>query len=129
MNSELMGQRLKCIREIFRLSQNDVAEKLGVSKISIARLEKGSVRSDFLIKALMFYGQYISLDRLFNEKMPILECLQEEIASPKSELMKNRVSLIRETVNVLFENFRTEQNTKMDDILRRFNAKMDAVED
>ena len=124
-----MGQRLKKIREIFRLSQNDVADKLGVSKISIVRLEKGSVRSDFLIKALMFYSQYISLDRLFNEKMSIIECLQEEITLPKSELMKKRVSLIRETVNELFEDFRKEQNSKMDDILRRFNARMDAVDD
>lgn len=129
MNSEQMGQRLKKIREIFRLSQNDVADKLGVSKISIVRLEKGSVRSDFLIKALMFYSQYISLDRLFNEKMSIIECLQEEITLPKSELMKKRVSLIRETVNELFEDFRKEQNSKMDDILRRFNARMDAVDD
>lgn len=129
MNSEQLGQRLKKIREIFRLSQNDVADKLGVSKISIVRLEKGSVRSDILIKALMFYGQYISLDRLFNEKMSILECLQEEITLPKSELVKKRVSLIRETVNELFEDFRKEQNSKMDDILRRFNARMDAVDD
>ncbi|MCD7941262.1 MAG: hypothetical protein LUH50_15095 [Bacteroides intestinalis] len=111
------------------MSQNDVADKLGVSKISIVRLEKGSVRSGFLIKALMFYSQYISLDRLFNEKMSIIECLQEEITLPKSELVKKRVSLIRETVNELFEDFRKEQNSKMDDILRRFNARMDAVDD
>jgi transcriptional regulator with XRE-family HTH domain len=129
MDSERLGQRLKAIREVFKLSQNDVAEKLGVNKINIVRLEKGSVRSDFLLKALGFYGQYISLDRLFNEKMSILECLQEEIASPTGELVKNRVSLVRENVNELFEDFRKEQNQKMDDILRRFNAKMDAVDD
>lgn len=129
MDSERLGQRLKAIREVFKLSQNDVAEKLGVNKINIVRLEKGSVRSDFLVKALVFYGQYISLDRLFNEKMSILECLQEEIASPTGELVKNRVSLVRETVNGLFEDLRKEQNKRMDDILRRFNAKMDAVDD
>ena len=129
MDSVRLGQRLKVIREIFKLSQNNVAEKLGVNKIYIVRLEKGSVRSDFLLKALEFYGQYISLDRLFNEKMSVLECLQEEIASPTGELVKNRVSLVRETVNDLFEDFRKEQNKKMDDILRRFNAKMDAIDD
>ena len=129
MNSEQLGLRLKNVRETFKLKQSDVAEKLGVGQSYITRLEKGAVRSDLLIKALVFYGQYISLDRLLNEKMSILECLQEEITLPTSELIKSRVSLIREIVNGLFEDFKKEQNEKVNEVLKRFNAKMDAVDE
>lgn len=68
------------------------------------------------------------LDRLFNEKMSILEIMQEELVSPTSELLKNRASLIRESVNELFEQYQTEQNSRLADIQNRFNAKMEALE-
>lgn len=68
------------------------------------------------------------LDRLFNEKMSILEIMQEELVFPTSELLKNRASLIRESVNELFEQYQTEQNSRLADIQNRFNAKMEALE-
>lgn len=129
MDSEQLGKRLKTVREIFKLSQTEVAEKLGVTQTYIFRLENGKgMNSDFLIKALEFYASYISLDRLFNEKMSILEIMQEELVSPTSELLKNRASLIRESVNELFEQYQTEQNSRLADIQNRFNAKMEALE-
>lgn len=128
MNSEQLGLRLKTVRETFKLSQNDVAEKLEVGQSYIVRLEKGSVRSDFLIKALAFYSQYISLDRLMNEKKSILECLQEELTSPTTELVKKRMSSVREMVNEMLEEFKKEQNNQIDEVLKRFNARVDAVD-
>ena len=99
MNSEQLGQRLKKVREIFNLSQFDVAKEIGVTQVYISRMENGSVKSDFLIRVLEFYSQYISLDRLLNENISILECIQEELVSPTSDLMKNRAALVRELVN------------------------------
>lgn len=117
------------VREIFKLSQTEVAERLGVTQTYIFRLENGKgMNSDFLIKALEFYASYISLDRLFNEKMSILEIMQEELVSPTSELLKSRASLIRESVNELFEQYKTEQNSRLADIQNRFNVKMEALE-
>lgn len=128
MNSEQLGQRLKIVREMFGLSQRNVAEKLGVRQGYISRLESGSMSSGFLLDVLEFYRQYISLDRLLNEKMSILECIQEELVSPTNELMKNRTVLVRELVNRLFESFREAQNTQIEEIVRKFNLKMDALD-
>jgi len=129
MNSEQLGQRLKKVREIFNLSQFDVAKKIGVTQVYISRMENGSVKSDFLIRVLEFYSQYISLDRLLNENISILECIQEELVSPTSDLMKNRAALVRELVNGLFETFRKEQDAHIDEIVKLFNLKMDALDE
>ena len=129
MNSEQLGQRLKKVREIFNLSQFDVAKEIGVTQVYISRMENGSVKSDFLIRVLEFYSQYISLDRLLNENISILECSQEELVSPTSDLMKNRAALVRELVNGLFETFRKEQDAHIDEIVKLFNLKMDALDE
>ena len=129
MNSEQLGQRLKKVREIFNLSQFDVAKEIGVTQVYISLMENGSVKSDFLIRVLEFYSQYISLDRLLNENISILECIQEELASPTSALMKNRAALVRELVNGLFETFRKEQDAHIDEIVKLFNLKMDALDE
>ena len=129
MNSEQLGQLLKKVREIFNLSQFDVAKEIGVTQVYISRMENGSVKSDFLIRVLEFYSQYISLDRLLNENISILECIQEELVSPTSDLMKNRAALVRELVNGLFETFRKEQDAHIDEIVKLFNLKMDALDE
>lgn len=128
MNSEQLGQRLKKVRELFGLSQHDVAKKLGVTQVYISRLEAGSISSSFLISALEFYGQYIRLDRLLNEKVSILECIQEELSSPTSELMDNRVTLVHELVDDLFDAFKEEQSAKIDEIRKRIHAKVDTLD-
>lgn len=128
MNSEQLGQRLKKVRELFGLSQHDVAKKLGVTQVYISRLEAGSISSSFLISALEFYGQYIRLDRLLNEKVSILECIQEELSSPTSELMNNRVTLVHELVDDLFDAFKEEQSAKIDEIRKRLHAKVDTLD-
>lgn len=129
VNVEQLGLRMKKIREMLNLSQLQVAEKLGVTQTYIWRLENGSAKADFLIRAIEFYNQYISLDRLMNENMSILECIEEELASPTSELMKKRAVLVRVMMNELFETFRQEQNVHIDKLVKRFNAKMDALDD
>ena len=129
MNSEQLGQRLKKVREIFNLSQFDVAKEIGVTQVYISRMENGNVKSDFLIRVLEFYSQYISLDRLLNENISILESIQEELASPTSALMKYRAALVRELVNGLFETFRKEQDAHIDEIVKLFNLKMDALDE
>lgn len=129
MNSVQLGQRLRTVREMFNLSQLYIAKKLEVSQGYVSRLESGSMSAGFLIKALEFYSQYISLDRLINEKISILECIQEELASPTCELMKNRVELVRGAIDELFDAFKKEQNSRVEDIAKRLHVKMDALDD
>lgn len=129
MNTEQLGQRLKTIREIFNMGQLYIANKLGVPQSYISRLENGSMSACLLIKALEFYSQYISLDRLLNERMSILECIQEELGSSTSELMKNRVALVRESIDELFDTFKKEQDSRVDEIVKRLHVKMDALDD
>lgn len=129
MNSEQLGQRLKAVREMFNLSQLYVATKLGVPQGYISRLESGSMSAGFLIKVLEFYSQYISLDRLLNEKVSILECIQEELSAPANELIKNRVALVRGSIDELFDAFKKEQDSRVDEIVKRLHVKMDALDD
>lgn len=89
MNSEQLGKRLR----IFGMSQTEVAEQVGVTQTYIHRLEKDDrINSDFLINVLVFYNRYISLDKLFNEKMSINEAMQEELITPTEELIRNRAT-------------------------------------
>jgi transcriptional regulator with XRE-family HTH domain len=129
MNSEQLGKRLRTVRELFNMSQTEVAEQIGVTQTYIHRLEKGNrINSDFLINVLVFYSRYISLDRLFDEKVSIHEAMQEELKTPTGELIRNRAALVQESVNGLFENLRVEQDRLITEMKGRFNAKMNALE-
>ena len=128
MNSEQLGKRLRTVRELFNMSQTEVAEQVGVTQTYIHRLEKGNrVNSDFLINVLVFYNRYISLDKLFNEKISIHEAMQEELTTPTGELIRNRAELVQGSVNALFDNLKAEQDKLIAEMRDRFNAKMDAL--
>jgi len=130
MNSEQLGKRLRTVRELFGMSQTEVAKQVGVTQTYIHRLEKGNrVNSDFLINVLVFYNRYISMDKLFNEKISIHKAIQEELTTPTGELIRNRAALVQESVNGLFESLKTEQDRMIEDMKKRFNAKMGALED
>lgn len=128
MNSKVLGKRFKILRDMLGFTQTEVAEQLGVTQTYITRLENGNgVNSDFLIKILSFYGQYISIDRLLNENISIHEIMQEELATPTSELIKARISLMQESVNKLLESFKAEQNDAILKLQKYLNTKIDVL--
>lgn len=129
MDSKILGRRMRAVREKLGLNQKDIAEALGVGQPYIVRLESGGVKTDFLLKALTFYKQYISLDRLFNEEMSILECMAEEMNSPRKELIDRRAENIRDSVNEILENLKEEQNRSIDNAIKRFNVRIDAMKE
>lgn len=60
------GKRLKLIRKELKLSQIDVADKAGVSVVTISTIENGSGFSiDTLIRILRVYGMIDRLEELF----------------------------------------------------------------
>ncbi|MDY3268222.1 MAG: helix-turn-helix transcriptional regulator [Phocaeicola sp.] len=120
---------MRAVREKIGLNQKDIAEALGVGQPYITRLETGGVKTDFLLRALTFYKQYISLDRLFNEQVSILDCLAEEMKSPRKELIDRRAESIRESVNDILANLKEEQNKNIEKAIKEFNVKIDAIKE
>jgi len=129
MDSKTLGRRMRAVREKIGLNQKDIAEALGVGQPYITRLETGGVKTDFLLRALTFYKQYISLDRLFNEQVSILDCLAEEMKSPRKELIDKRAESIRESVNEILANLKEEQNKSIEKAIKEFNVKIDAIKE
>lgn len=129
MDSKTLGRRMRAVREKIGLNQKDIAEALGVGQPYITRLETGVVKTDFLLRALTFYKQYISLDRLFNEQVSILDCLAEEMKSPRKELIDKRAENIREEVNEILANLKEEQNKNIEKAIKEFNVKIDAIKE
>lgn len=129
MDSKTLGRRMRAVREKIGLNQKDIAEALGVGQPYITRLETGGVKTDFLLRALTFYKQYISLDRLFNEQVSILDCLAEEMKSPRKELIDKRAENIRKEVNEILANLKEEQNKNIEKAIKEFNVKIDAIKE
>lgn len=129
MDSKTLGRRMRAVREKIGLNQKDIAEALGVGQPYITRLETGGVKTDFLLRALTFYKQYISLDRLFNEQVSILDCLAEEMKSPRKELIDRRAESIRKSVNEILANLKEEQNKSIEKAIKEFNVKIDAIKE
>ena len=63
-----IGEKLKELRKAERLTQQQLSDKLKISRVNYTRYENGSVRPDYetLIKIADFYD--ISLDDIFNRK-------------------------------------------------------------
>ena len=65
MSNEMIGSRLKELRQSMRLSQKKMAEMLGVSQSSIDRYERNTARPT--VENFLVYADYfdVSLDYIF----------------------------------------------------------------
>lgn len=73
------GRRIKEVRNYMKLTQKEVAEKVGLQQMSVSRMEQGKELSGKkLMKFLDFYSQFISIDCLFADKFDLIG--QENIA-------------------------------------------------
>ncbi len=63
-----LGKNLKYLRKTFHLTQAEISEKIGVSRVNYTRYENNKVRPDYetVIKIADFYD--VSLDELFDRK-------------------------------------------------------------
>ena len=61
-----LGKKLKELRKSERLTQQQVAEKIGIPRVNYTRYETNAVRPDYetLLKIANFYD--VSLDELFD---------------------------------------------------------------
>lgn len=63
-----LGKKLKELRKAYNLTQEEIANKLEISRVNYTRYENDKVRPDYetIIKIADFYD--ISLDELFDRK-------------------------------------------------------------
>lgn len=128
MDYEKLGKRLREVREVFKMSQAEVATQLGVTQTHITRMENGKgTNGDFLIRALDFYSSFISLDRLFDDSLPILEAVQEELKSPSDEVLRRRNHQVQESINRMLDAQREDLLASMDAMQKQFNARMNVI--
>ena len=129
MDYIILGKRLKAVRELYRMSQKEVAEQLGVTQTYITRLENGKgCNGEFLTAVLSLYGKYISLDRLFDERQTIMQAMQQELSEPSSELVRKRAYQLKESINGMFEKYREETVASITEMQNRFTARMELLE-
>ena len=63
-----IGKKLKELRKSFNLTQEELAKKLGLSRVNYTRYETDKVKPDYdtLIRLADFYD--VSLDEIFNRQ-------------------------------------------------------------
>lgn len=98
------GRRIREVRIYMKMTQKEVAEKVGLQQMSVSRMEKGKELSGKkLMKFLDFYSQYISVDCLFADKFDLIG--QENIAHifEKGSVEKILESKLKTSLNKLDE--------------------------
>lgn len=86
MNMEILGKRLKTVREFHNLTQIQVAEIVHCPRIKITRLEAGTdVKSQVMADCLAYYSQFIQLNILFDDRFDLL-ISDERVFTKKTHL-------------------------------------------
>ena len=94
-----LGRRLQAVRNQLGLKQTDIARKIGVSSLTISRMERGEdVHSDTLISVLTIYAPFISLNALFTNDFPdnVKDVFKENrIELPTSFLVEQMEQMVK----------------------------------
>jgi transcriptional regulator with XRE-family HTH domain len=101
-----IGKRLKQVRKYYNLTQNFVAESVGLPQNSVSRLECGrELSSEKLILFLEFYSKYIKIDIIFDERFDIL--LTDDLKISKRQYID---SILEEKLKMLQEFIENNNN-------------------
>jgi transcriptional regulator with XRE-family HTH domain len=87
-----LGKRIKALREAFRISQEELSQKLGMDRATLSLIEndKRSLKADDLI--LLSQAMNISIDELLNVKSST-EVILERAQQPKKSKPDVRISV------------------------------------
>lgn len=112
MNLAQLGEKLKYIRSVMGLTQDNLAEKIGVKQVNIARLENGgSTSASTLMAVLTYYSQYVSIDVLFDEKAWQIACMDRELLMKKvhiNSIVEAKLTLMKDALLKQVEQNRRE---------------------
>ena len=78
-NENILGERLKSCRRTLSLTQQEVAEKLGVTSASISSWESGARRPDFEMLDNLSKLYDVSFDYLFGRVNSVVENITETL--------------------------------------------------
>lgn len=87
---EILAANLRTLRDLRGLGQSDVADTVGVSRRTIARLEAGRVGDPgysqvrAIARALGVSAELLAEERLVSCTVPLPDWVQEQLAGPRS---------------------------------------------
>lgn len=104
LNYKLMGKRIKELRLAKSLTQEILAEKIGLSSVYVSHIESGSTKSSLetLVKianALETTPDYLLMDSVYEAK----EQIKDEIAVLLNKCCPNDLRLISDMIKVIIE--------------------------
>ncbi len=114
MEQKELGRRLQAVRQKLGLTQSDVADKIGVSYLSISRMERGdNVSSSTLMKVLALYSPHISLNTLFEKDFPenVDDVFKENRIEVPISYMANQAENLYKLVKDMNDAFEYGNNT------------------
>lgn len=115
---KILGARFKEIRLMFGLTQAELAAKMGVTQLTVTRMENGtSISAGALLQFLHFYRQHVSIDVLLDDKAWNLTCQDKEMMMRKPHMN----SIVHEKLDVMKTNMEKNIAEVKADINRSLN--------
>jgi len=109
LNQEVLGSRLRQVREVLELSQKEIANKLNCKQSSVSNLELGKGGSiTLLLKLLNFYSSSsFYIDLLFSEDFYLVE-MNKNMTSSKA--------MREEIINRSLEDYELKQKAALSEL-------------
>lgn len=104
-----IGIRIKDIRTYLLMTQQQVADAIGVSVLTVSKAENGrQITSESFFKLLLYCSNYISLDFLFAKDFSIVKAENYTKSFSMNSVVKARLEMIRGETNLLLEKARKQ---------------------
>lgn len=130
MSLEVLGARLRGLRNRTGLSQKEMASRIGISKIAYLRMESGrQISADVLFRCLLYHSRTVNLDVFFDKRLWELAQIDRELLYKKvhiNSVVHRKVQLLQGAVADEFRNVRAEisayrDSLSTDDIIGRLD--------
>jgi len=117
------GKRLRAVRKHLKMSQQEVAERIGSTQLGISRIERGvNVTFSSVSPLLELYSKYISLNVLYAEKFPknIEDAFWENRVEVPQDYVEKLISIMNKQhkdINSIIDYMKTEFKAKLDETI------------
>lgn len=111
---EKLGKRLKNVRRYLMMTQQEVAEQIDISVITISKIEHDKVvNSDSFLRLLLFYSNYISADFLFAKDFNVADADNYTKSFSLNTIVKAKIEVIREEFEKELSKLKSEYIQKL----------------
>lgn len=130
MTIETLGTRFRILRNNINMTQKDLAEEIGISKLAYLRMESGhKISADVLFKCLLYYSRIINLDVLFDKRIWELAQLDKDLLFKKvhmSSVVHRKYQLLRDSMT---QSFKEISSGMTEEIQNEFQTNMQRIID